>query len=181
MLASRSCPPPTVFIESGGSRRAPAFRVVEAVAWVQRFVGGFASGGPGHYGNESGGRMAFGTGNRRKCGRRHDEQVKEEPKTREPNHDRRNRTVDLPEVPGECESQKDQCALEDQRQGLHDEVEFPGLNPVSFLSRTLLLSAVDPRVSFCLYRLSHCFPSMARNDAGEWRTASRRGCIEPGR
>ena len=63
-------------------------------------------------------------------GHRHDEQVEEEPKTREPNHDRRNRMVDLPEVPGERKSQKGQCALKDYRQGLHDEMELPSLDPI---------------------------------------------------
>ena len=44
-------------------------------------------------------------------GRRDDEQVKEGLETRESNHDRGDRTVDLPQVLRESESQKGQCAL----------------------------------------------------------------------
>lgn len=62
-------------------------------------------------------------------------------------YDRRNRTVDLSEVPREPKPQSASI-------------------PMSFLSCTLLLSAVDPRVSFYPYRLSHCFPSVVRNDVG---------------
>ena len=56
-------------------------------------------------------------------GCRHDEQTEEEPKTREPNHDRRDQAADL----RERESQKDYCAIKDRWQGLLDDVKFPGL------------------------------------------------------
>ena len=101
---------------------------------------------------------------RKKYRRRIDDQVKQEPERGEPDHHRRNRAVELPQVSGGPKSQEEQCELENQWQRLHDDLEILILDPFSFLSRTLLLSAVDPRVSFCQYRLSHCFPSKARND-----------------